>query len=66
VDIYCAQTYQTFVKDDSKTGESVNKHRKMPFLSELKFAFADVVRPLWEKVILKGRCLQANDQFRGK
>ena len=39
LDAYCKATYQTFVKDESKTVESVNKHRKVPFPSELKFAF---------------------------
>jgi len=36
LDSYCAETYQTSV---SKTVESVNKHRKVPFPAELKFAF---------------------------
>ena len=32
LDAYCKETYQSFVKDDSKTVESVNKHRKEPFI----------------------------------
>ena len=39
LDAYCKKTYQSFVKDDSKTVESVNKHRKEPFPAELQFAF---------------------------
>ena len=35
LDAYCKETYQSFVKDDSKTVESVNKHRKEPFPAEL-------------------------------
>ena len=27
-DAYCKDTYQSFIKDDSKTVESVNKHQK--------------------------------------
>ena len=37
LDAYCKETYQSFVKDDSKTVESVNKHRKEPFPAELQF-----------------------------
>jgi len=39
LDAYCKETYQSFVKDDSKMVESVNKHRKEPFPAELQFAF---------------------------
>ena len=39
LDAYCKETYQSFVKDDSKTVESVNKHRKELFPAELQFAF---------------------------
>ena len=40
--MHCKETYQSFVKDDSKTVESVNKHRGKsgePFPAELQFAF---------------------------
>jgi len=39
LDAYCKETYQSFVKADSKTVESGNKHRKEPFPAELQFAF---------------------------
>jgi len=55
--------YQSFVKDDSKTVESVNKHRKEPFPAELQFAFVRMSCVHYGK---KGRCLQAKDRFRGK
>jgi len=38
-DCYCHETYQTFVKGDSKTVDSVNKHQKEPFTVDLKYAF---------------------------
>ena len=37
LDAFCKETYQSFVKDDSKTVESVNKHRKEPFPPSCKF-----------------------------
>jgi len=36
---YSKATYQTFVKDDSKTVENVNKRRKVPCPADLKYAF---------------------------
>jgi len=39
LDAYYKETYQSFVKDDSKMVEYVNKHRKEPFPAELPFAF---------------------------
>ena len=40
--MHFVKKYQSFVnllKDDSKTVECVNKHRKEPFPAELQFAF---------------------------
>jgi len=39
LDAYCEENCQIFVKDGSKTVEFVNKHRRVPFLPELLFAF---------------------------
>jgi len=47
LDAYYKETYQSFVKDDSKTVEYVNKHRKEPFPA---VCFReDVMRPLREE-----------------
>ena len=63
LDAYCKETYQSFVKDDSKMVESVNKHRKKPFPHRAPVCFReDVICVHYgKKHEQKGRCLQAKD-----
>jgi len=50
LDGYCKETYQSFVKDDSKTVESVNKTPKRAFPRRAPVCFREyVMRPLREE-----------------
>ena len=50
LDAYCKETYQSFIKDDSKTVESVNKTPKRAFPRRAPVCFReDVMRPLREE-----------------